>query len=92
MRTRKRENGLVAHAIAGTHVVYLGWDVPNLTARKGLLGFALWKRRAYSCEAIAPRLKKMLCALPQLASVDTEMVSDLPGLSLPGVPYIGEIL
>ena len=41
MRAKKIGNGLVLHAVAGTHVVYLGWDVTDPALRRGLLGFAI---------------------------------------------------
>ena len=41
MRTKKKLNGLAAQAIAGSHVVILGWDVTNKAKLKGLLGFAI---------------------------------------------------
>ncbi|MDB5905408.1 MAG: hypothetical protein JWM26_4286 [Betaproteobacteria bacterium] len=41
MRNKKTQNGLTGQAIAGTHVVYLGWDVIDKAALKGLLGFAI---------------------------------------------------
>jgi len=41
MRVHKLENGLIAHAVAGTHVVFLGWDITDKISRKDLLGFAI---------------------------------------------------
>ena len=41
MRKQVRDNGLVVHGIAGTHVVLLGWDVLEDGAKEGLLGFAI---------------------------------------------------
>jgi hypothetical protein len=41
MRAQKKANGLVAQAIAGTHVVYLGWDLMAEASQEGLLGFAI---------------------------------------------------
>jgi hypothetical protein len=41
MRTTRNKAGLRVQAVAGTHVVILGWDVTDPTLRKGLLGFAL---------------------------------------------------
>lgn len=41
MRAKKKQNGLTVQAVAGTHVVYLGWDIADSVSRKGLLGFAI---------------------------------------------------
>ncbi|GGC93509.1 phospholipase D-like domain-containing protein [Undibacterium terreum] len=41
MRAKKSGNGLAIQAIAGTHVVILGWDLVDNTLKKGLLGFAI---------------------------------------------------
>ena len=41
MRTKKQEHGLQVQAIAGTHVVLLGWDIVDAQLKKGLLGFAI---------------------------------------------------
>jgi len=41
MRIKKRQNGLIAQAIAGTHVVLLGWDIEVAALKKGILGFAI---------------------------------------------------
>jgi hypothetical protein len=40
MRTKLTESGLTVHAIAGTHVVYMGMDLV-VAKRKGCLGFAV---------------------------------------------------
>jgi len=40
MRIHKEQESLTVHAIAGTHVVHLGFDVTQ-RRRKGLLGFAI---------------------------------------------------
>ena len=40
MRSAASSGGLSVHAIAGTHVVLFGFDLPKAQA-KGLLGFAL---------------------------------------------------
>jgi hypothetical protein len=40
MREKRTESGLTVHAIAGTHVVYIGTDLTN-AKRKGCLGFAV---------------------------------------------------
>jgi phosphatidylserine/phosphatidylglycerophosphate/cardiolipin synthase-like enzyme len=41
VRVPKRSNGLVALAVAGSHVVLLGWDVVDDKRKKNLLGFAI---------------------------------------------------
>ncbi|WP_181166042.1 MULTISPECIES: hypothetical protein [unclassified Mesorhizobium] len=41
---RKEKNGISVHAIAGTHTVLFGMDATE-EARRGLLGFALGKRK-----------------------------------------------
>jgi len=41
MRLKISSNGLVAQAIAGTHVVLLGWDIADPAIAQGLLGFAI---------------------------------------------------
>jgi len=41
MRNKKTGNGLAIKAIAGTHVVLLGWDVTDDDLKNGLLGFAI---------------------------------------------------
>jgi phosphatidylserine/phosphatidylglycerophosphate/cardiolipin synthase-like enzyme len=41
MRVHKAENGFVVHAVAGTHVVYLGWDITKAISQSNLLGFAI---------------------------------------------------
>ena len=41
MRTKKQANGLAAQAVAGTHVVILGWDITDGSVAKTLLGFAI---------------------------------------------------
>ena len=45
MRAKAKNDAVSVHAIAGTHVVLLGLDVPD-TARKGLLGFSIWRKDA----------------------------------------------
>lgn len=41
---RKEKNGISVHAIPGTHTVLFGMDATE-EARRGLLGFALGKRK-----------------------------------------------
>jgi len=41
MRKQKQQNGLIVQAIAGTHVVYLGWDITTEVSHRNLLGFAI---------------------------------------------------
>jgi phosphatidylserine/phosphatidylglycerophosphate/cardiolipin synthase-like enzyme len=41
MRTTHQESGMLVQAVAGTHVVILGWDLIDPQGRKGLLGFAI---------------------------------------------------
>ena len=41
MRKQVQGNGLVVHAVAGTYVVVLGWDIQTDSAKAGLLGIAL---------------------------------------------------
>jgi len=41
MRKRGKGNGISLHAVAGTHVVLLGIDLPDKSRRKKLLGFAI---------------------------------------------------
>lgn len=41
MRAQRKQNGFVVQAIAGTHVVYLGWDINENVSQRGLLGFAI---------------------------------------------------
>jgi phosphatidylserine/phosphatidylglycerophosphate/cardiolipin synthase-like enzyme len=38
---RKKQNGLIGQAIAGTYVIYLGWDFLDKALLKGLRGFAI---------------------------------------------------
>jgi phosphatidylserine/phosphatidylglycerophosphate/cardiolipin synthase-like enzyme len=46
MRATKSHNGLKATAIAGNHVVLVGWDLPEATLRnRNVLGFALERKR-----------------------------------------------
>lgn len=40
MRVRKKNSGIVVHAVAGTNVVLMGFDVTE-AKRKGLLGFSI---------------------------------------------------
>jgi len=40
MRKKKTRNGFTVNAIAGTHVVLLGFDLAGVQ-RKGCLGFAI---------------------------------------------------
>lgn len=44
MRNKKTENGLALKAVAGTHVVLLGWDITDENLKSGLLGFAIQRR------------------------------------------------
>ncbi|MCB8879732.1 hypothetical protein ACELLULO517_05765 [Acidisoma cellulosilytica] len=41
MRQQVKAQGLVLQAVAGTHVVLLGWDITDQTVAAGLLGFAI---------------------------------------------------
>lgn len=41
MRQQASSNGLVLQAIAGTHVILLGWDIADRTIEARLLGFAI---------------------------------------------------
>jgi len=41
MRVQKSENGFVVRAVAGTHVVFLGWDIKAEISQKNLLGFSI---------------------------------------------------
>ncbi len=41
MRVHVSKNGFVVHAVAGTHVVYLAWDIKPQLSQKNLLGFAI---------------------------------------------------
>ncbi len=43
MRVREKSGALSVHAIAGTHVVLLAMDIAP-EARKGLLGFSIWRK------------------------------------------------
>lgn len=43
MRVKAKNDAVAVHAIAGTHVVLLAMDVPP-AARKGLLGFSIWRK------------------------------------------------
>jgi phosphatidylserine/phosphatidylglycerophosphate/cardiolipin synthase-like enzyme len=41
MRVHKSHDGIIVQAVAGTHVVYLGWDIKAEVPQKNLLGFAI---------------------------------------------------
>ena len=53
MRTSSSSNGLTALAVAGTHVVVLGWDMTaaDIKAKK-VLGFAIQRTRLRDGEVI----------------------------------------
>lgn len=68
MRIQKSENGFIAQAIAGTHVVFVGWDIGPEIPRADLLGFAIqrtdhtenevyWLRSTKVFEGTAPLAK-----------------------------------
>lgn len=53
MRHSLTENGLTALAVAGNHVVLLGWSMDEATLRqRGVLGFAIRRSRAADGEVI----------------------------------------
>ncbi|HKE16885.1 MAG TPA: phospholipase D-like domain-containing protein [Kofleriaceae bacterium] len=53
MRRRERKQGLTAMAVAGNHVVTLGWDMEEADIReKKVLGFAIQRRRHSDGEVI----------------------------------------
>jgi len=53
MRATDSQSGLTAMAIAGTHVVLVGWDMPEADIRQlGVLGFSLQRRRHSDGEVI----------------------------------------
>ena len=53
MRVKQQQGGLTALAIAGTHVVLIGWDMAEASMRgQGILGFSLQRRRHEDGEVI----------------------------------------
>lgn len=73
MRARSSNGSFRLLAVAGTHVVLLGWDMPEADIRaQGVLGFAIQRRRASDGETI------WMSSMKTFKSVDPD-----PG---PGVP------
>jgi hypothetical protein len=53
MRAKKQHNGLTAMAVAGNHVVLIGWDMAEADIRsQGVLGFSLQRHRHEDGETI----------------------------------------
>src|SRR4051812_49229414 len=53
MRTQQKQAGITAMAIAGTHIVLVGWDMAEADIRnQGILGFAVERRRHEDGEVI----------------------------------------
>ena len=53
MRIKRKSGGLRAMAVAGTHVVLVGWDLPEATMRgSDVLGFSVERRRHEDGEVI----------------------------------------
>src|SRR5919106_5037847 len=53
MRAKQRQDGLAALAVAGNHVVLIGWDMPEADIRaQGILGFSLQRQRHSDGEVI----------------------------------------
>ncbi len=73
MRQRRKSGGLTALAIAGTHVVLLGWSMDAAAMRAaGVLGFAIRRRRHADGEVI------WLTGLKTFASVDASPNPGIP--------------
>lgn len=81
MRAPEQKNGLRLQAIAGTHVVLLGWDIVEETVKSGLLGFAIQRedhteQETYWLRRINPfRIRTRLCL--QVAMPPTSPDADL---------------
>jgi phosphatidylserine/phosphatidylglycerophosphate/cardiolipin synthase-like enzyme len=63
MRANKKQNGITAQAIAGTYVVYLGWDI-DTAKRKNLRGFAIQREDITEGEKYWLRGMKSFAATP----------------------------
>jgi phosphatidylserine/phosphatidylglycerophosphate/cardiolipin synthase-like enzyme len=69
MRASQHDNGVTALAVAGTHVVLLGWDMPKADIRaQRVLGFAVSRRRHADGEVIwMPGMKTFRAVEPDPA-------------------------
>ena len=67
MRAVHTQSGMVVQAIAGTHVVLLGWDLSDPTKRRGLLGFAIQREDQTEAETYWLRGMKTFASSTPLA-------------------------
>jgi phosphatidylserine/phosphatidylglycerophosphate/cardiolipin synthase-like enzyme len=78
MRVHKSNNGFIVHAVAGTHVVYLGWDIGKEVPNNNLLGFAIQRTDKTENETYWLRGIKTFPGAPALAPGEDASSHDQP--------------